>query len=98
VIADGVSGEQDFFDFGFISALMWSLEAFGSSDTSYGSSSAKTAYLTRPNTEGLRSLWSLNPAIRNDVNDNDVYRRFVEHAQMYVDFSTGAQASGLTKE
>jgi len=98
VIADGVSGEQDFFDFGFISALMWSLEAFGSSDTSYGSSSAKTAYLTRPNTEGLRSLWSLNPAIRNDVNDNDIYRRFVEHAQMYVDFSTSAQASGLTKE
>lgn len=98
VIADGHSSKQDLFNFAYTSALMWSLEAMGSSDTSYGSSSAKTKYLTRLDTSGLRSLWSLNPAVRNDVNDNDIYRRFIEHAQMYVDFSSSAQASALTKQ
>jgi len=99
VIQDGHASEQALFDFGYISALMWSLEAFGSSDHNYGSSSAKTKYISRAvDTDGLRTLYSLNPAIRNDVNDNDVYRRFVEHAQMSLDFSSGAEASSFTKE
>jgi hypothetical protein len=98
VIQDSHASDQAMFDFAYTSALMWSLGAFGSSDHNYGSSSAKTEYLTRLNTEGLRSLWSLNPAVRVDVNDGDIYRRFIEHAQMYVDFSSSAQTSALTKE
>jgi hypothetical protein len=97
VIQDDHTNEQELFDFGFISALMWSLGAFGSSDHYYGASSSKGKYLTRLDTSGLR-IWSINPAVRNDVNDNDIYHRYLEHAKMCLDFSDNAQSSSLSKQ
>ena len=96
IINDDNSNGQDLFDFGFISALMWSLNAFGVSDTSYGSSSAKGKYWPRPDISKLVSLWTLNPAVQLDLNDNDVYHRRLELARLTLDFSSGAHSSAIT--
>jgi len=95
VIADGDSDEQDLFNFGFISAMMWSLEAFGTSDTSYGSGSSKTKFITRPNVAKMGDVWNLNASVQIDVNDADVYHRYADDTKMSLDFSTSAQDSSI---
>jgi len=88
---------QDLFDFGFISALAWNLNAFGTSDTSYASGSAQVNWWTRPDVTGLGCSWCTDPSVQEDVNDADVFWRFVEHGKFMLDFSTGAQTSSVTK-
>jgi hypothetical protein len=97
IIADGDSADEDLFDFSFISACMWGFEANGSSDTYYGASSAKSEFLPRPDVEGLQYIWSLSPSVQADVNDSDVYHRYVKRGKLSVDFSSGAQVSSITK-
>lgn len=48
VIANGDSNAQKLFDFAWASAIMLQLEAIGSSDSSYGASSAQVTFWTRP--------------------------------------------------
>lgn len=88
---------QDLFDFGFVSANMWSLEAFGTSDTSYASGSAQVNFWTRPDVSHLGIKWTLDPSIQLDAGDTDVYWRFLNYGKLMLDFSTGAQASAITK-
>lgn len=96
IIADGDSEEAALFKFAFVSGLMFSLEASGSSDTSYGSSSSKTKFVSRENVTGML-CWSLNPSVQVDNNDADVYHRYVEFGKLSVDFSSGAESSSITK-
>ena len=97
VIEDGLTADEDFFDFTFISACMWGLEANGSSDIYYGASSAKTEFLPRPDVSGLQNIWSLSPSVQEDNNDSDVYHRYVDFGKLSLDFSTGAEVSTITK-
>ena len=98
IINDDNANGQDLFDFLFISTLMWSLEAVGSSDTSYGSSSAATKLWTRPDVSKMGSVWTLNPSIQLDAGDADVYHRYVEgHAKMSLDFSSGVEVASIAK-
>jgi hypothetical protein len=97
VINDDNAGGVALFQFGFVSAMMFSLEAFGTSDTSYGSGSAKAKFWTRPNAAGMGDVWTLNPSVQNSTSDNDVYYRFTEMGRLELDFSTGAQLSYLRK-
>jgi hypothetical protein len=97
IINNGNAGETDLFNFGFISALMFSLDGFGTSDTSYGASSAKTKFIARPDVSKMGVVWSLNPAVQLDTLDADVYHRYVENAKLTLDFSDSAQLSSITK-
>jgi len=91
IIANNNSIAQDLFDFGYTSSLMWSLEAFGTSDTSYAASSAKVDYWSRPDVYKLENVWSLSPTVVNDVSDSDLYYRYIRNAKLKLDFSTSAQ-------
>jgi len=86
------------FMFGAVSALMWSLEAFGTSDTNYGASSAAIMRWSRPSMEGIGTTWSLSPSVQEDINDSDVYWRYVEFGRCQLDFSDGVQLSDLIFE
>jgi hypothetical protein len=97
IIDNGNAAGQDMFDFGYISALAWALSAFGTSDTNYASGSSQVDWWTRPDVSGLEEVWNLNPSVQADVNDVDVYWRFVKSGKLMLDFSTGAQASSITK-
>jgi hypothetical protein len=92
---DNVAGE-DLFDFHFISSLMYSLDAQGSSDTSYGASGA-VDWWPRPDVIGMGRLYSLSPSVQEDAGDADVYLRYVDAGRFKLDFSTGAQLSSITK-
>jgi hypothetical protein len=96
IINNDNSNGQDLFDFGFISSIMWCLEAFGTSDTYYGASSAAVTFWTRPNVKGAGRIWSEYPLVLNDVNDNQIYLRFIDFAKFVLDFSDGAQISSIT--
>jgi hypothetical protein len=75
---------------------MWSLDGFGSSDTSYGSGSATVKWWTKPDRSNIGVIWSENPVVKVHAGDSDVYIRFIEFAKLLVDFSTGAQLSSIT--
>jgi len=93
---DNASG-TDLFKYAFLSSLMYNFEAFGSSDTSYGSSSAAVKWWARSNIDSMGKVWELYPAILNDVSDSDIYHRYAENSNILLDFSTGAQVSSITK-
>ena len=97
IINDDNAGGQTLFNFAFISSLMASLEAHGTSDASYGSGSAKSKWWTRPSVADMGVVWSLSPSVQVDAGDADVYHRYVRQANLLIDFSTGAQASSITK-
>lgn len=97
VIENGHASGSDLFQFAFISALMWSLDGFGSSDQNYGASSAAVDYWSRPDVTGVGRVYTLNASVQNDVNDSDVYLRFLDFAKLLLDFSSGAQTSSITK-
>lgn len=95
IINDDNANGQDLFNFGFISALMFSLESFGTSSNSYGAGTAQVAFWTRPDVYKLSKIWTLSPSVQADVNDYDVYVRFVEFGKLLLDFSTGAHISSI---
>jgi len=97
IIDNGNSGGQDLFDFLFISACMWSLEAAGSSDTYYGASSAAVDFWTRMDVTKIAPFYRYNEAIQVDLGDSDVYWRFVEFGKFKLDFSDSAQEATITK-
>ncbi len=97
VIQDGHADTTALLDFAFTSAMMFALEAFGSSDDYYGSSSAKTAFIERPDVTALGEVYSLATAVQVDVGDSDVYHRYAQFGKLTLDFSTGAQTSNITK-
>lgn len=97
VINNDNTNGQRLFDFGFVSSLMWALESFGSSDTSYASSSSSVTLWQRPNTADLGIVYTLNSSVQVDVGDADVYHAFIDHARLTLDFSSGAQRSYIAK-
>jgi hypothetical protein len=97
IIANGDSNGQDLFDFAFVSSMMWALEAFGTSDTAYGASSAAVQYWTRPDVSNMGVIYTVNPSVQLDTLDADVYHRYCEFSRLKLDFSTGAQDSSITK-
>jgi len=97
VINNNNTNAQDLFNFGFISAMMWNLDAYGTSDTGYGSSSATVEYWDRPKTEGLGREWNIYPSVQLDLNDGDKYHRYLDFGKLTLDFSTSAQTVNIEK-
>jgi len=96
IIADGDNNEDDLFQFGFISACMFALDGFGTSDVSYGASSAKTKYITRPDILGIEDIY-YNPVVAVDASNEDVYLRYCNNGKFILDFSNGNQISNIIK-
>jgi hypothetical protein len=97
IVDNGNVNGQDLFNFSFVSAMMASLEANGTSDSGYAGSSSAVDYWIRPDVTGLGTVWNLNCAVQIDVDDADVYHRYVEFGHLMVDFSSGAQTSSIAK-
>lgn len=91
VINNDNTDGQNLFNFGFVSSMMWNLEAFGTSDTAYGASSAAVKFWDRPPTENLGREWGISPSVQNDVSDNDIYWRFLDFGRLKLDFSDGSE-------
>lgn len=98
IIANTSSAGQALFNFLFISALQFSLDGVGSSDTSYASGSAAVYWWARPSVVELGILYDLNPSVQVDAADADVYWRYVERGKLKLDFSTAAQLSEIIYE
>ena len=92
---DNTSGDS-LFQFGYTSASMWSLEAFGSSDTHYASSSATVNYWSRPYWINIRSLGALAPTVAQATDSTNVFYRYTENSHLRLDFSSGVQNSVVT--
>jgi len=85
------------FNFGFVSAMMYNLEAYGTSDTLYGSSSSAVKRWVRPDVTKLGTVYCLDCTVKVDGNDSSVYHRYVENGKLTLDFSDGAQLSTILK-
>jgi len=90
VIQNGHASASSLFAFGVTSALMWSLEAFGTSDASYASGSAAVDFHARPAVAEINPVWSLNPSVQADATNGDRYFRYVEKGRMMVNFADGS--------
>ena len=97
IINNANSSGQELFDFGFVSGLMFSLDAFGSSDTSYGSSSAAVKFWDRPEVASLGILYNLNGSVQVDQNNAYVYHRYIQRAKLSLGFATGAHYSEVDR-
>ena len=97
IIANGNGSAQDLFDFQFVSSLMFSLDAVGTSDDYYGSSSATVTFWTRPDITKLGNLWDLSPTVVQDDGDSDVFWRYVDFGRLALDFSSSAEDSTVQK-
>ena len=82
--------------FAFSSAMQWSLEGFGTSDTAYGASSAKVKYWPRPDVK-MGQTWNLNPSIQVDAADSSTYHRYVEDGKISLSFTAGSQSYSVSK-
>ena len=78
---------QNLFDFLFMSALMFSLEAVGSSDDGYAASSVTVKYWTRKDVSGLK-IFSYTPTVTVSASDANVYTRFIDDAIISINFGT----------
>lgn len=97
IINNANSDGQDMFDFLFVSALQFSLDAVGSSDTSYASSSAAVTWWTRSDITNMGVLYSLNPSVQVDIGDSNIYWRYVQCGKLKLDFSSSLQDSVILK-
>jgi len=88
---------QSLFDFLYISSLMYSLDAVGSSDSSYAASSVTVRYWTRREIGNLQ-IYDFTPTISVDTSDSNVYRRFINEAILVMNFNSTVAAGYIYKE
>jgi len=96
VIANGHAAGNNLNAFAYVSALMGSLDAYGSSDVGYGAGSAIVKKWNTPDIKGLRPIWNLNPSIQLDGVNTNLYRRFLDNGKLSIDFSLDAQQAWIT--
>jgi len=96
IINNGNANGQDLFEFGFISACQWALESYGTSDALYGAGTSAVDFWDRPDVTGMGRLWACTTSVQEDVDDANVYWRYVDFGKFMVDFSSGAQTSSIT--
>lgn len=97
IIETGHTDGQALSDFHHISARMFSLDAAGTSDHNYGASSASAYWWTRPDFRDMGQQSWLNPTVRVDGTDDDIYWRYCQFSRLKLDFSSGAKTSLITK-
>ena len=89
VIADGKTDGADRMKFIWLSASMHGLQAVGSSDTSYGASSAKSQLWARPDDSRVKGL--------NDIaSDGNKHFSYGQGCKLELDFTSITEASSIT--
>lgn len=96
LIDDASPSGQALSDFAYISALMYSLEAHGTSSNLYGASTAQVTFWARPDVHILREVYEDKPAVLQS-DDSDVFYRFIGRGRLQLDFSTSAQSFQIIK-
>lgn len=91
VINDGDSNEVNALKFIYISAYMFGLDCIGSSDASYGASSAKMKLVTRPDLIGLELCGDSPVKLATDK-----YCSYGVNGKLNIDFTSGSQTSSVT--
>lgn len=86
----GNNASQNFSDFQFVSALMFSLDASGTSDVNYASSSVTVKHWPKPPTYGLE-IYTFTPSIQQDLVLTDYYKRFLTNGMLSLNFNTSTQ-------
>lgn len=89
-IDESGSGQQDIFDFIRIGSAMFNLDANGSSDVSYGASSAKASMWTRP--DFSRVIAADEPTIESNGNK---YFAYLSGSKLSLDFTTSSEGSEI---
>jgi len=80
---------QELANFGYLSSLMWSLDAWGTSDENYGSGASVNRWKRlKLNTE---ACWSLSPSVINDATNTNLYHRVTDRFEFVLDFTASAQ-------
>jgi hypothetical protein len=97
VISGGHASRRDLIDFAFNSAMMFSLDAFGSSDNNYGASTAVSKFFSYPDVSSMGEVYALSPTVIVDSGDSDVYHRYVQFGKFSLDFSSNAENSIVEK-
>lgn len=95
VINDDNANGQLLHDFGFMTALMVESDAFGTSSIYYGASTAQVKFWEPVDVIFTEPIDEENAVIENDNNDNDVYHKYLEKKQIWLDFSSGAKDCGI---
>jgi hypothetical protein len=93
LINDDNAAGQALHDFGYISALMFALEIWGTSSNNYGASTSQVKFWTRPDVSLLREIYEVEPTIKAVTGDADAWLRYCKQVRLLVDFSIGAQTS-----
>jgi hypothetical protein len=88
VIDNSSTKGKDLCAFAYIAAVMYDLDIFGTSDTSYGSSSAVVRYWERP-----ESTLAGSPVVFQDISNSDVYRKHIGDSRQSLTFTTSQQSS-----
>ncbi len=88
---------QHLFDFGYLSATMYGLEAYGSSANSYGSSAIVTKW-NRPNVTQAGYIWEDGPVVKVDTSDSDIYTRRTNGATFTIDFSSSSEYTHIDRD
>ena len=91
VIANANINGQKLFDFSYMSSLLWSLDAVGSSDDSYASGSATVTYWSRTDVMRLGRIWSASPSVMVDVGNANIYWRYFDFGKIKLDHTASAQ-------
>jgi hypothetical protein len=87
VINNGNVNANTLFHFHFLSSLIFSLDAQGSSDIGFGASSAIVDFIDRKFSSNLGLLYELNPSVTVDVLTATMYHRYSGKAHLSCDYS-----------
>jgi hypothetical protein len=96
VINNDNANGQTFFNFGYMSAIMWSLDAFGTSDNYYGASTAQVKFWTRPSVSELGNLWNLSATVKQDNGDTGIYHRYYDYGRVSLGWVASGETGAIT--
>lgn len=97
IINNSNTNGQNLFEFLYVSALMFGLEAVGSSDSYYGASSAAVTFWTRPSIYGLGRIWTTSPSVQVKGTDSNIYNRYVDFGRLDINFTSGYESGYIYK-
>lgn len=92
---DNANGEI-LFKYGYLSAIMWSLEAYGTSDVYYGASSAQVKFWNRPEVSNLGNLWGISTTVTQDKGDTGIYHRYLDYGRVSLGWVAPGETGAIT--
>jgi hypothetical protein len=95
VISDGDANGLNKFNFIYVSASMWSLDAVGSSNMNYGAGGSVKMW-ARPDVNGIGEL-ETNESFVQSLIGSDVFVRYLLHGVLVIDFTPGLESSEIIK-